>query len=225
MLRSNSRIRTNTIFCSMSGIWSMASDRPDRPARSHPLGQLGSAVLRLQPETPQRGRVGRILHRPAEHSLRLEFDDMRGGRPLAQRLVLVAADEPHAQRRLASAVEPFHRLQFRAHSRHQLDVGYELPDPGRRSVDPGPRFYRGLVRVARSGPFHDRPPPSGQASARIQTPNIETWLLRVSRGLTGGHGPTKLIPAASRSPRELEYDAFDRAIGKPAGPRLAGAGT
>ena len=34
MLRPNSRIRTNTIFCSLSGIRSIATDNPDRPGPS-----------------------------------------------------------------------------------------------------------------------------------------------------------------------------------------------
>ena len=158
MLRSNSRRRTNTIFCSLSGMRVDGEGQPGAAgAHLHPLRQIGPAVLRLQPETPDRAGILRVPHGPGEDTSSVVLDHLRGGFPLPERIVLVAADEPGSEGGPSGSVQPLDRLELIAHGRHQGHIRDQLPHPARWSADPGPYLDRRPVGVARACPFHDGP--------------------------------------------------------------------
>ena len=175
---SRSRSRTKTIFCSLSGIASMAMFSPERagPIWYHcsssvpvPSGrrvnrQVADRVTGVRPRPTRSSAAGRT--RPTvltvSHS------------PMAR--VGIAAGEPVADGRAGDSVQPGHLLQFGAQPRHQEDVAHHVPHPFRRGLDVDlGRHDRGSRRTpVLSTPLRQVTATAAQPGASLRVPP-EPW--------------------------------------------------
>ncbi len=128
-------------------------DREPRRCRTHPCPLPEPDALRflLEFEPPARGRIVRVGDRPAERAQQLIPVYERGGLPLPQRGVVVAAPEAGADRR--RVIQPIGAEKLGREPRRHVDVSHQLPHPLDRRVDQNVNLDGGAVPVLQRPPL------------------------------------------------------------------------
>src|SRR6202011_4775062 len=103
-------------------------------------------------------------------ALLLDFDDLADGRPVSERLMLVAAAETRTDFNRFGIVDPLDGLQFSGTPRGQADVGHQFPR--RRHITPNTlcHFHCGLIAITHCSSFSV---PAGAGTGPCSMPGMK----------------------------------------------------